>query len=376
MGWRFCLGAFVALRIGIWLLALIGVGLIPNGGSDKGTPSNFKLPPINGWASVFASLQHNDTYWFLKVATTGYRANDPSAAFFPGYPLAIRSLGFLGHPFFAASLVSNLAFLGALVLLYSLTTQEFGESVARTTIVLLCVFPTSFFFLAPYSESLFLLFSVLAFWAARRDRWVLAAIAAAAAGLTRSVGVLLVPALAFEAYKRSKEDGIALAPRLAAAVAGLSGPLLYFIYWWVRAGDFMMPIHAQSGWNRQTQPPWVTLYQATKGAFSFSARGHGYLLADLAVTLIILVPSLIGLSKLRPSFQVYTWTSLLLPLLYPYPTRPLLSDPRFVLVLFPGFWVLADLCERRRPPLGLVIAVFAAGLGVLSVLFMNSYYVF
>ena len=57
----------------------------------------------------------------------------------------------------------------------------------------------AFFLIAPYGEGLFLLLTILAFWGARRDRWWLAGLAGAAAAATRSVGILLVPALLVEA---------------------------------------------------------------------------------------------------------------------------------------------------------------------------------
>ena len=60
----------------------------------------------------------------------------------------------------AALLVSNLAFLGALLALFALTADAFGERIARRAIVVTALFPTAFFFLAPYTESLFLFLSM------------------------------------------------------------------------------------------------------------------------------------------------------------------------------------------------------------------------
>ena len=53
-----------------------------------------------------------DALWFLRIATDGYRLHDGSAAFFPGFPLAIRFLSPVlgGHPLAAGFLISNLAF--------------------------------------------------------------------------------------------------------------------------------------------------------------------------------------------------------------------------------------------------------------------------
>src|SRR5207249_2778355 len=111
-----------------------------------------------------------DAGWFERIAQEGYDANDASAAFFPGYPLAIRAIAAvlpIGEQG-AAILVSNAAFVGALIVLFALTTFEFSIPMAKRAVLLLGCFPASFFFLSPYSESLFLLASLLCFWWARR----------------------------------------------------------------------------------------------------------------------------------------------------------------------------------------------------------------
>jgi hypothetical protein len=64
------------------------------------------------------------------------------------------------------------------------------------------------------------------------------------------------------------------------------------------------------------------------------------------------------------------------PLAYPFPSRPLLSVPRFVVVIFPAFWILADLVERGRLPRAALVAAFAGGLSLLTVLFVNWYDIF
>jgi hypothetical protein len=53
-----------------------------------------------------------------------------------------------------------------------------------------------------------------------------------------------------------------------------------------------------------------------------------------------------------------------------------MSMPRFVLPLFPAFWGLALGLERLRIPRSAALAVGAAGLGILSVLTVNWYYIF
>src|SRR5207249_10159107 len=120
-------------------------------------------------------------------------------------------------------------------------------------------FPESFFFLAPYSESLFIMASLLTFWWARRGRWGGAAAAGFVAAATRSVGVFLAPALVWEAWSTRRAH-----PKraFAASLAPLAAPILYGSYWWVHAGDALRPIHAQASWFRATTMPLITLGDA------------------------------------------------------------------------------------------------------------------
>ena len=55
--------------------------------------------------------------------------------------------------------------------------------------------------------------------------------------------------------------------------------------------------------------------------------------------------------------------------------RPFLSMPRFLLVMVPLFWALARLAERYKVHDALV-AASACGLGLLSILYVNWFFIF
>ena len=82
-----------------------------------------------------------------------------------------RGFASAGVALVAAFAVSLAAFAGALYLLHRLTELELGREYALPTILLLSVFPGAVFFGIPYSESIFLLVSVGAFYAARTEHW-------------------------------------------------------------------------------------------------------------------------------------------------------------------------------------------------------------
>jgi Mannosyltransferase (PIG-V) len=376
-GASFCICVFIIIRVALSALAVIGVhehtvesGVV----GATGTGKEVRASP--GWHNAIDGADRWDAAWFGQIAGHGYRDDDASAAFFPAYPLAIRTIDFvlpigtLG----AALLVSNVAFLGALLVLYALTTLEFSESVARRTVLLVACFPSSFFFLAPYSESLFLFATLLAYWWVRTDRWPYAGVAGLVASITRSIGVVLVPALLVEAATRTRRWRPAA--RTLWLVLPVLGPMLYMTYWIARGQDALRPFHAQTSWMRSVQFPLITIGDA----ISLGVRGIGdprgiYWTGDVVVACLLLVPLALGWRKLRPTYLTYVGLSLLIPLTYPLPARPFLSMPRFVVVLFPLFWLLADELKHRVGLL-LVTGVFLAGFAILSLSFMNWGFVF
>jgi len=375
---RFCLLAFVGLRLAMFLIGLFGVALFPPL-HQVGVPGWAANPPDPGWQNVFTAWERFDALWFLRIGDTGYRLGDGSAAFFPLYPLAIRGLSFAigGHPLAAATLVSNAAFCGALIVTYLLTTSELSERAARNTILLMCLFPTAHFFLMPYSESLFFLLSVAAFWGARRGRWGVAGAAGALAAATRSIGFVLAPALLIEALHQRNEGRGRAWPGVLAAAATLCGLLAYLAYWGLRAGEWLAPLTRQANWQREFSWPWVTLWNGTGDAFGHLGEGFGgYWLIDWLILVPMLAASVYAVVRLRPSYAAYLWCSLLIPLTFVFPDRPLMSMPRFVLPLFPAFWGLELGLERLHVPRAPVLAAEAAGLGILSVLTINWYYIF
>ena len=245
-GLAFAFAVYVGVRVMVSLTGVLAVGHVappsfdPDGAQRVGIHN--AVDGTNRW----------DAVRYEAIAATGYDADDASAAFFPGYPLTIRVIGLLTPlgPFGSAILVSNLSYLVALVVLYGLTAREYDVPTARRATVLLALFPASFFFLVPYSESLFLLLTVLTFWWFRAERRALGATAAVGASVVRSAGVLLVPALLIEALT---VHGPRRRRAFAAALIPLLGPVAYGIYWLGRTGDALQPLRAQSSWSRTFQ---------------------------------------------------------------------------------------------------------------------------
>jgi hypothetical protein len=342
-------------------------------------PGRAAPPATQGWHNAIDATERQDAVWYLRLVDDGWSTDDASAAFFPLYPLAVRAVAWVlpGADLLAALLVSNLAFLAALLALFALTAEAFGERVARRAIVVAAIFPTAFFFLAPYTESLFLLLSILAFREARHDRWGRVAVFGALAALTRSVGVLLVPALLIEAISARRDRGRAggrraLGARVAGAAAIALGPLCWFGWWGIIHGNWLAPLDAQRQWSRELQPPWVSLGRAVEHAWSFQS----YWLLDLLIVGLAIAGLALALPALRASEAAYGALSLLLPLVDPFWDRPLLSVPRFAVVVFPALWGLSGAGLGRKLPAALVTSVLTAGWAISALLFVNWWHLF
>src|SRR3954447_16210052 len=250
--------------------------------------------------------------------------------------------------------------------MHRLVELELGsERVARLSVLMLALFPGALWFGAPYSESLFLLLSVGAFYCARTGRWALAGGAAALASATRSAGiVLLVPLLILwwqsRPRRRVRDLGwIALAPL---------GLALYSLYLALSLGDGFAYLHLQDVWFRSFAGPfggaWDGLVAAWDGLRQIASgqRAHVYFTAaggdpidvgwhnvELFVFLVLGVAGCVGvLRRLPRAYGAYVLAALALPLSFPVGPQPLMSLPRFLAVLFPLFMWLA-LALRDRP---------------------------
>lgn len=377
-GWTYCVTVFVVVRLALVALALAGAAAIPP--NPPADVPGWRAPrPEPGWATAATAWERWDALWFLRIAESGYRDDDGSAAFFPLYPMTVRGVSWVigGHPLAAGLIVSNVACLAALVLLYRLSELEHGRDDARRTILYLSIFPTALFLIAPYSESLFLLLVVACFWFLRKGAFLSAGAVGALAAMTRSIGLVLAVPIVIEALRarghaRRSDRWHALAGAFMAPI----GTATYLAFWEVRSGDWLAPLRRQGGWLREFSPPWTTLVEGTQEPFRhLGAYPGGYHLFDWILLIPILAGAIWVTIRGRRSHAAYVWLSLLVPLSFVFGGRPFMSVSRFALTMFPVFFAFAA-WGRRRGAADVVTAVSAAGLGIFTLLYVNWYWIF
>ena len=113
-----------------------------------------------------------DAILFGRILTHGYTPWDGTTSFNPLFPLLSWPLYKLGlDPTMSLLVTSSLAALGLFWVFYRLATLDHTPATAWTALLFLVTFPAAFILFAPYSESLFLLWTVLALYTMRRGRW-------------------------------------------------------------------------------------------------------------------------------------------------------------------------------------------------------------
>ena len=285
-----------------------------------------------------------DALWYMQIAQNGYHSGDNTVAFFPAYPGLVHLVGGLFRADYAlAALVVSVAVLvPALALLLRLGAPLVGEGAARRAVVLTMLFPTAFFFLAPYTEALFLLVTVGAFWAMSRRHWGLAGVCGLLAGLTRAQGALLLLPMVWEWWEQRSAGERRPWPSFVAAVAPGLGLLLFTAYIRFVVGQTAAGLATQAAWGYHVVTPW----QALSASFA-TAKVDPVEALNLASLVVFAGLTLAGARSLPLPFTLYSAANIGLILTRQMDTWPLMSVSRYVLVLFPAFLVLGKLGERR-----------------------------
>jgi len=374
-GQRHALDIYLWSRAAIWLAAIFAFFFFePNRHPNADRWDTARLHDLGYATDIWARW---DSDFFLRIAQHGY--DDTSAAFHPLYPALVAVVGrvFAGHYILAGIVVSLACCLGSFVLLYRLAAERLGAEGARRSVLYLAVFPMALFLQAVYSESLFLLLALGAFALAERNRFGAAGIVSGLAILTRAAGLALLPALALLAWRNRDRlralGGVALALPVAA---------VYPLVLWQQVGDPWAFSDAQDRWHRHFSAAgpfggiWDGLVSAWHGVQQFVV-GHGTNVSGaapmhaaaenvqaFAFLVLFIVLTVVAWRRFGAPLGLFAAVSLAIPLSYPSSRWPLLSLPRFGLVIFPLFLALAALTATRPRLHTAVVASSALFLGV------------
>jgi len=327
----------------------------------------------NPWANF-------DAIHYLYISTYGYTLYN--AAFFPLFPLIIKIFTFPlgvtkildpGQFFIALTLVSIFFFL-SLIYLYKLVRFDYEKNIGIQTILLILIFPTSFFFAAIYTESLFFLLLILSFYFARKKNWILSGIFSALLTSSKFVGIAIFPALIYEFWRSEKTIF------KKSFISVLLGPLGLVSYAWFNFLMWKNPLHfvQVQEWfanSRSTHAIVLlpqTIFRYFKILSTIPVYQYEWWIALLELSAFVFVCIMLFIAwrkKVRTSYLVFSIIALLIPI----STGTLTGFPRYILPIFPIFIAFALVKRRLFKVIYLIVGVVL--LFLLFALFSRGYFV-
>lgn len=390
MGLCFTVIIFLAFRIIDWLISFLSPYFIPYLGffPYKEVAINYNLPKF---LTAFANF---DGAHYLLIARNGYAQYQQ--AFFPFYPLLIRWLSpiFFNNHLLTALIISNVSFLFGLFLFSKylelvLHSELVSESDIRSrnkfgmtrnsvmwTSIFLVTFPTSFFFGMVYTEGLFFFLLVGCLYFLRKEKYLVAAIFAFFASLTRLVGLFLIIPIVLNVIKKLSNNVIRINKSIPIArllnylitfLSPLLGLFVYSFYLFKTTGDPLFFLHSQWAFGANRTSNLILLPQVYFRYLKifFTARWNfQYFISFFEFTifnfvLIILVIDLFRILKLRfvsnfvfrisnfdwerLGLNLFSFANILIPTL----TGTLSSIPRYALFSLSFFIYLAQVKNTK-----------------------------
>ncbi len=336
---RYQLPILIALTSKILILFFIkklSVYIIPNAGT-------INLSVWNLW-NVW------DAPHYVSIASSGYQKLGDEAnfiAFLPLLPVLIFVSKFIFQTSYliAGYIVSFFTSLLLSIMLYKLTLLDYPKKTAILAVIMLFIFPTAFFLHIPYTESLFILLSVAAFYSIRKKNYWVSFLFVGLATATKVAGLALIPAIFAEIlffdrqYFRKVSIYKKLGISLIGLVVSLSGFLIYLTLNYFLFGNFFyFTIVREQNWFVTFSPfgkGLIGVFQSLSWRMGLDRIMLGY--AQIIAFFLGLIMSVYALVKIRFSYGIF----MIIVLWLSFSMSFWLGMPRFILSLFPMYIILA-----------------------------------
>lgn len=320
-------------------------------------------PSFPYYDAILANLSKIQFIWqwanfdgahYITIVQKGYVGTGLIQAFFPLYSILIKIFTLINkNPLYAGLLVSNVCFLMALFVFKKILKQEKIKNYWWPILALL-LFPTSYYFGALYSESLFLLLSLLSFLFLNKKKWIWAAVFASLASATRLAGIFLGVAIAWEFYSSEIKNRTKIKDYLKLlflSILSISGFLFFCLYLNKEFHDpfFFAKVQSSFGASRQTDK-LILIHQVIWRYIKMllTIKNNNILLYTISqeffISLLVLVVLIWGWFKnIKKSYLIYAFLSFLLPTF----TGNFSSMPRYVSVIFPIYLIFSNVKSKK-----------------------------
>ncbi len=323
---------------------------------------------FKGFFSPFVWMWANfDGQHYLEIAERGYQSYEQ--AFFPLYPLLIALIHRLSHMplLISGLLISHVALLSALVMIFYILRLDHYQNLFNQVMIVMLIFPTSFFYSSVYNDSLFLFLSLGCIFFVRKKKWIFSSICASLATLARLNGLALMAIIIIEYFITDINKSLihqwnikklfhSVKTQLnlhrinkSSIYSVLLIPLVfigYLLYVQFDGGSFLLLFKTMEIWSQGhlTFPPQV-FWRYGKILILHSPSHLTYWIAfiELFFVLVYLFLLFFSFKKIRLSY----WFFFALSILIPWLTGSFAGMPRYGLHIYPLFLSAVLFLERR-----------------------------
>lgn len=366
------LAAFAIWRASLFVFSYLGVILFEHqvlflGG---GLEDYLRNPLFWGWGNF-------DGEHYLSIAQNGYR--DLLYFYFPLYPLLIGFISpskMLMDLHSSALLISNVSFALALIGLYKLLLIDYKRKTIKFVMVLLLIFPTSFYFAASYTESLFLMLIVWSLYFLRSKYNYFGGLLSIFTSAVRIIGIALMPAFLFETYYNVPHKKLS---KIFLTLLPLFGFTAYVYFLWDKTGNpFEYNRGSELFGEYRSQSPLLLPQIFYRYIFKiipnltwsyFPATFTAIL--EFLSGLLLTATAIYSFFKIRTSYWLYLIVGFLMPSIY----NGFVSMPRYAVVLFPLFISIALFIKDYKYLKFIYISFSIIFLFFATALFVRGYWV-
>lgn len=297
----------------------------------------------------YSIFEYFDSEHYLNMARNGY--TEPLLyAFFPLYPVLIKIFTFIIPSYqISGFLISNIASFLSLLILHDMTKEK-----DNLWIILCFVFtPILGYTSLLYTESLYILFTLLGYYLYKKNKYILSAIVIGLSILTRNSGIILWGAIGLDMLYRlftKKDKPIKFKNIVIFGLIALAIGMIFPIYLYLETGDFLKFISVQPDyWYKASGTPIHNFLSDLIVLKRDSVALPINLIIFLENWLFFIIAFILGIKifKKDKTSSIYTIVSLLAfsttfrDVSY-WNTLASISLFRYVLGLFPIYLYLAD----------------------------------